>query len=267
MAFISAEEQLQGAVISRSHTLGAVDPVSRGVSATGMQGTKQTPAWGVGCPIWFRKGCACAQAPTTTMTQRDARDNADTHRVSLGLEWVLPCAAGRQSVGRGRGADDRDDAARRAARLPGGAARAGRRGGPVRLPDARGRVRILPRARVPAGTPSHLVPGLGFRGCVEVVHFDSLTPEAVSAYCHERGFLQARPRTGAWAALHVAERFVTQRGWRAPVKIPRKPGHARTQHAGWVGICSPHAGVVRWGCDTCMLVTYTRSLLVSHAQV
>jgi hypothetical protein len=27
---------------------------------------------------------------------------------------------------------------------------------------------------------------------VEVVQFDFLTPEAVAAYCHERGFLQAR---------------------------------------------------------------------------
>lgn len=28
---------------------------------------------------------------------------------------------------------------------------------------------------------------------VEVVQFDFLTPEAVAAYCQERGFLQARP--------------------------------------------------------------------------
>lgn len=28
---------------------------------------------------------------------------------------------------------------------------------------------------------------------VEVVQFDFLTPEAVAAYCQERGFLQVRP--------------------------------------------------------------------------
>ena len=50
-------------------------------------------------------------------------------------------------------ADDRDDSARGAARLPGAAAR--------------------------------------LRG-VELVQFDFLTPEAVAAYCAERGFLQVR---------------------------------------------------------------------------
>ena len=47
---------------------------------------------------------------------------------------------------------------------------------------------------------------------VEVVEFDFLTPEAVAAYCYERGFLQVRgPPGAALPAVRRAGGAVTHR--------------------------------------------------------